>query len=340
MLVSFPRKVTLFIVEIGMQVLWLIDRVTNFDARDVFGFVKRFILGAILLFSVLFLGYSYYTGYLSKLAEVIFVGRIPQTQNVVVYYPIIVRNIPRPNITARSAFAIDETKGKIVFEKYSDLKLAPASTVKLMTALIALDLYSPEEVLKVSKDCTEVEGTKAWFPKESKYKVKDLVYSMLVGSEGDAACVLSSGKVNNVQFVDLMNKKAREIKMTSTYFSNPIGLDSINGGHFSTAEDLYKLASFAVSVPMIRDAVKTGAYIVTSVDKKFTVTLFNTNKLLWEVPGTIGVKTGTTTDAGEVLIYEYKDKLKNIFIVVMGSTDRFADTKAILDWINQSYVWE
>ena len=346
MSVSFPRKVMLFVVEIGMQVLWLIDRVTNFDARELFGFFKRFILGAIVIFSILFLGYSLYSGYLNKLAEVLFIDRISPVKNAVVYYPTIVRNIPRPAITAKSAFAIDKEgggipqKGKIVFEKDSNLKLAPASTVKLMTALVALNLYGPEEVLSVSKTCTEVESTKAWFPKESKYRVRDLVYSMLVGSEGDAACVLSSGKVNNGQFVDLMNKKAQELKMTSTYFSNPIGLDYINVANFSTAEDLYKLASFAVSVPVIQDAVKTPVYIVTSVDKKFTVTLFNTNKLLWEVSGTVGVKTGTTTDAGEVLIYEYKDKLKDIFIIVMGSTNRFADTKAVLDWINQSYVWE
>lgn len=340
MSISFPRKILLFIIEIGLQVLWLIDEATNFDWQDVVRVGKKTFIYGAPVFSVLFFGYAFYTGYLGKVAEGLFPANVPKTNVQVVSYPIVVRAIPQPIITAKSALAIEKNKGKVLFEKSSALKMPPASTVKLMTALVALDLYSPEKELTVPKECTQIEGTKAWFPEKSKFKVKDLVYSMLVGSAGDSACVLALGDITNGEFVDLMNKKASKIGMTATRFSNPIGLDNVNGGHYTTAADLYKLASFAVGVPFIENAVKTKSYVLISVDKTFATTIYATNKFLWEVPGTIGIKTGTTTDAGEVLIYEYKDDSKDIIVVVMGSENRFNDTKVILDWILSSYSWK
>jgi D-alanyl-D-alanine carboxypeptidase (penicillin-binding protein 5/6) len=218
--------------------------------------------------------------------------------------------------------------------------LAPASTVKLLTALVVLDLYSSSEELKVPKECTEIEGTKAGFPKGSVFMVGDLVNSMLVGSLGDSACVLASGRVTNGDFVALMNKKAVSIGMSSTRVTNPIGLDDDNGGNYSTASDLYKLAVYATNVPQIKDDVKTPMYILNASKEKYSGIIYNTNKFLWEIPNTVGIKTGTTAGAGEVLIYEYNDGPRDVIIVVMGSTDRFADTKNILDWVLASYAWK
>jgi len=235
---------------------------------------------------------------------------------------------------------MEKNKNRVLFEKNSGEVMVPASTVKLMSALVVLDIYDIEEEVVVKKECTETEGTKAWFPEGSKFKVKDLFNAMLIGSSGDAVCVLATSKVSEKEFVDLMNKKAKEIGMNSTVFSNSIGLDNINGGHHSTAFDLYKLAIYSMSKPRIKDSVKTNLYVLKSLDNRFTASIYNTNRLLWEIPGTVGVKTGTTESAGEVLIYEYKDELKDIFIIVMGSTDRFGDTKAILNWVTQSYSWK
>ena len=69
-------------------------------------------------------------------------------------------------------------------------------------------------------------------------------------------------------------------------------------------------------------------------------TIYNTNKLLWEIPNTVGVKTGTTVAAGEVLIYEYKDEIKDVVIIVMGSADRFTDTRNLLNWTFSTFLWE
>jgi D-alanyl-D-alanine carboxypeptidase (penicillin-binding protein 5/6) len=124
--------------------------------------------------------------------------------------------------------------------------------------------------------------------------------------------------------------------MENTQFTNPIGLD---GANYSTASDLYKLAKKVLQTEVLADIVKTQTYTLTSTDAKFTHTVYTTNKLLVEVPESIGIKTGTTVQAGEVLAYAYKKDDINLLIIVMRSNDRFADTKALLTWTLESFVF-
>lgn len=339
MTLSFPRKVILYLVEVGIRVLWVIDKITNFSLRDLLSFLKVFFASVISLIFVLFLVYSYRFDYLKMVAEGLFLSNDPISNSAFISSPIVVRKIPEPQISAKSALAVDRKTNKVLFEKEPSLKVLPASTVKLMTAAVSLDVYKLDEEVEVSRYCSSIEGTKAMLPEGKVFKVSDLISVMLVGSAGDAACTLATFKISEKDFVGLMNKKAKEIGMELTKFSNPVGLENINGGHYSTAWDLYKLAKYATSISFIKDVVGKNNYIISSVDNSFSTTLMNTNKLLWEVPGTIGVKTGTTENAGEVLVYEYKDGIEDVIIVVMGSKDRFGDTKLILNWINSSYSW-
>ncbi len=336
---SFPRKVILYVIEVGIKVLWIIDLITNFSIR-IFALWTRNILAFIVSFAFLiFLGYALSTGYLNEVAEGLLFST-GYSGNLAKTYPLLVKLIPFPQITSKSVLVMDKNKNRVLYEKNSHETMVPASTVKLMTALVVLDLYDLNEELVVSKECTEVEGTKAWFPEKSRFKVKDLFNAMLVGSSGDAACVLATSRVTEKEFVDLMNRKAREIGMNSTVFSNPIGLDNISGGHYSTASDLYKLAVYSLSKSLIEESVKTKLFVLSSLDGTFITSIYNTNRLLWDIPQTVGVKTGTTESAGEVLIYEYRDEKKDLIIIVMASTDRFGDTKMILDWVFDSYSWE
>lgn len=339
MSLSFPRKVLLYLIEIGIQVLWVVDRITNFDLKDFLRFIKRLFVVATSLIFIFFLGYSFQTGFLNKVAEGVFLSDVPVSTKVITAFPVITKSLPKPQLSAKSVLAVDRGTDRVLFERESSLKTLPASTVKLMTAVVSLDIYGFDEELKISRYCFNIEGTKAFLPENRTFKVEDLINGMLVGSAGDAACVLATSKLDEKDFVDLMNKKAQEIGMTATTFSNPVGLDNINGGHYSTAWDLYKLAKYATSTSFIKDSVRNGIYVVSSTDKIFSITLRNTNRLLLEIPGSVGIKTGTTENAGEVLIYEYKDNVKDIVIVVMGSRDRFADTKVILNWILDSYSW-
>lgn len=336
---DFIRKIGLVIIDIVISILWFVDRITSFTFRKVINFTKKFTIVVIAMGGLIFMGYFLYSGYLGTLFAYIFSDKTTQTQ-LSVFYPARIRYLPIPEMSAKSVLVVEREKGRVLFEKNSNDKLAPASTVKLLTALVVLDLYSPAEELKVSKECTEIEGTKAGFPKDSVFTTGDLVNSMLIGSLGDAACVLASNRVTNGAFVDLMNRKAASVGMTSTRVSNPIGLDDENGGNYSTASDLYKLAVYATNVPRIKEDVRTPMFILNSSKEKYSGIIYNTNKFLWEIPHTVGIKTGTTMGAGEVLIYEYSDGLRDIVIVVMGSLDRFADTKNILDWVLASYTWE
>jgi D-alanyl-D-alanine carboxypeptidase (penicillin-binding protein 5/6) len=336
---NFVRKIGLVVIDVVIRILWFVDRATRFTFKQATNLCKKIIVAATASAGLIVLGYFLYSGYLNNLFQYIFFDKTAQVQTRV-SYPARIRYLPMPGVSAKSILVMDRGKGRVLYEKNSNDKLAPASTVKLLTALVALDLYSPNEELSVPKECTEIEGTKAGFPKESVFTVGDLVNGMLIGSLGDSACVLASKRVTNGAFVELMNKKAASIGMLSTKVSNPIGLDDVNGGNYSTASDLYKLAVYSTNIPRIREDVRTTTYILHSSTEKYSGIIYNTNKFLWEVPNTVGIKTGTTLGAGEVLIYEYSDGLRDIVIVVMGSSDRFSDTKNILDWVLSSYTWK
>ncbi|OGC65097.1 hypothetical protein A2326_04075 [candidate division WWE3 bacterium RIFOXYB2_FULL_41_6] len=255
-------------------------------------------------------------------------------------FPKIAEDLPAPYVTSLSAIVADRRNDKILYSKNSGVILPPASTTKLMTAIVALDVYDLDETVKMVPECSSVESTKVFLWEGMSYYARDLINAMLVGSAGDAACVLARNKVEYELFLRKMNDKASALGMKSTNFSNPIGLDGDNGEHVSTAEDLYLLAKAAIKDPFIRKAIRTQEYTLTSVNKEFRTKVQNTNKALWEVEGTLGIKTGTTEGAGEVLLYEYADLEKDLVIVVMASSDRFGDTYKLLDWVNEKYSWK
>ena len=189
-------------------------------------------------------------------------------------------------------------------------------------------------------DCLAINTTKLWLPNVESFKVSDLITGILVSSAGDAACALATGKTSYTEFVQKMNEKAEVLGMKNSYFSNPVGLDGYANTHYSTAQDLYLLARAATSNELIKSSVSIKDYVLSSEDGDFNLKLTNTNRLLWDQSGSIGIKTGTTLEAGEVLIYEYKDEVRDLIIVVMGSSDRFSDTKKLLDWSLGNYSWE
>jgi serine-type D-Ala-D-Ala carboxypeptidase (penicillin-binding protein 5/6) len=244
------------------------------------------------------------------------------------------RDIPYPYLTARSAVVIDRTKSKVLFDLNGNERLAPASTTKLMTAIVARDLYDSESEITVPSFCTTIESTKVGWKESDSPALSDLMSTLLIASAGDSACILANNKVSYSEFLELMNSKAVEIGMKNTVFSNPIGLDGVEGTHFSTAHDLYLMTVASMNDPEIRALVAEKEHIFGESK------VFNTNRLLWEIPGSIGVKTGTTMAAGEVLIYEYADEDKDVVIIVMGSKDRFTDTRNLLKWAQDSFTWK
>ncbi len=334
MRLSIHKKILISLIRFVAKVLWFFDL---FAQNLIYIFLivtyTSFLLGAY---------YFYKTNLLNYVAEYIFVDHeymfvgTPDLTSMPLKRP----DGTKPQISAIAAVVYDVKSGKVLYSKNADEKLAPASTTKLMTALVALDTYDLNEKIKIPADCTEIDSTKAWIPAGDEIKVRDALYAMLIGSAGDVACTLASVKIPYNLFIEKMNNKAGDINMYSSHFVNPIGLDGFKGSHYSTANDLYKLAAFAISNETVRNIVSTKEYTIKSLNSAFSTTVYNTNSLLWQIPQSIGIKTGTTAGAGEVLIYGWRDDKKELIVVVMGSFDRFYDTRALLNWTLSNYVWK
>ena len=242
-----------------------------------------------------------------------------------------------PDISAASYIVVSTKKNKILAAKNSDVKLPPASTTKILTGLLAIQEFDFEEVVEVPAFCTKLEGSKIGLAPGEKINVESLLYGLLVASAGDAACTLSAHKFSSGTFIVKMNILAKQIGLTNTNFNNVVGFDTEEETHVSTARDLYLMTREAMKNGVFRKIVGTEETTIYSDDLKFSHHIRSTNQLLFEVPGTLGVKTGKTPKAKEVLVYSYQKNGDEIITVVMGSDDRFGDTKELINFVNTNY---
>ena len=237
-------------------------------------------------------------------------------------------------LQAKSAFAIDIDTGAVLYDKNSQETAMPASTSKVITALVAFDAYDLSHKIIVPK--VVVEGTKIGLTEGEEITVKDLLYALLVSSANDAAEVLASDYPGGREmFIASMNIKAQSLGLESSLFLNPTGLDEV--GQTTTAQDLVKASFYAMQNPTFATIVGTKRYSITDDDGQVTHNLNNINKLLWEVDGVKGVKTGKTDGARENLLTYIERGQAKVMIAILGSADRFEETKRLVDWIFSSY---
>lgn len=261
-----------------------------------------------------------------------------ETQSVATkIIPLINDNVAFPIFSAQSVMAIDVDSGTPLFEKNPDGKLFPASTTKIITYLVAKDVFALDSVLTVGR--VSVEGQKMGLVQGEAMRVEDLLYGLLVYSANDAAEVLAANfPGGRALFVEAMNQKAKDIGLTSSHFKNPSGLDE--DGHLTTARDLGVATKQAMRDEFFRIVVATKDKEVKSVNGKIVHHLTNVNKLLGEVDGVMGVKTGWTEFARENLVTYVQKDGKTVSIVLLGSKDRFGETKELIDWIFDNYAWQ
>ncbi|MFZ3301875.1 MAG: D-alanyl-D-alanine carboxypeptidase family protein [Microgenomates group bacterium] len=251
--------------------------------------------------------------------------------------PVLKEGTSYPILSAQSVMAVDLTSGVTLYEKDPNKPLLPASTTKIVTALVAIDTYQPEQVLKVGR--VVVEGQKMGLVMGEEIKFIDLLNGLLIYSANDAAEVLAQNHPGGRDlFIGLMNKKVKDLGLTNTHFTNPVGLDS--GAQYSTTRDLVVVAKEAMKNQTFAEIVGTKEKIVKSVDNRFTHRLYNINKLLGEVDGVKGVKTGWTENARENLVTYVDKNNRKVMVVVLGSSDRFGETKELIEWIYTNYAWE
>lgn len=245
--------------------------------------------------------------------------------------------VPVPVVTAQSVYIYDPDSGTTIYAKNSETTVYPASTTKLMTALVALGHYDLDEVLTV-ESASDVLGQSIHLAKGDRLTVESLLYGLLVDSGNDAAVVLAENYPGGYnQFVAKMNQKARELDLVKTDFTNVTGLSNPN--HVTTAKDMTVIGNEAIKNAVIRKIVATKSITISDVtgEKKFF--LESTNKLLG-LTGVKGLKTGWTPQSGECLITLVTRDGKSIVITLLNSTDRFGESIKLIDWVYDNFSWK
>lgn len=251
--------------------------------------------------------------------------------------PVNVNKTAEPNLSAVAAVAIDQQSGAILFQKNAFRIYAPASTTKLMTALVARETYTTGTILTVP-DLSSVGGTQIGLRKGEQLSLESLLEGALIPSGNDAAYTIAYNHPQGLQtFIELMNQKSQQLHLTNTYFENPTGFDG--EVHRTTAYDLALLAREVMKDQLLRSIVGTKQSTIFDLSGKQKHVVKNTNQLLLSDETVVGVKTGTTEEAGQVLITQFERAGNQVVIVVLGSSDRYADTTAINQWVLGSYNW-
>lgn len=247
----------------------------------------------------------------------------------------ITNNAFPPIVTAEGVYVVELDSFSTLYEKNSRTKFFPASTTKIITALVAVDLYKPERIITVNQ--ASIEGQIMNLVPNERITAENLLYGILVHSGNDAAYALANEHGFD-DFIKMMNIKAMEIGMKDSHFKNPAGLDDFE--QMTTPFDLALAGRELLQDPYLRKMVSTKEIIISDVDYRQFHTLTNVNKLLGEVQGLGGLKTGYTELAGENLVSFYRKDNHDYIIVIMKSQDRFLDTRSIVDWIdtNVSYT--
>ncbi|MCO6452323.1 MAG: D-alanyl-D-alanine carboxypeptidase [Caldilineales bacterium] len=239
--------------------------------------------------------------------------------------------IAGPEVAARSAILVDDSSGEKLWGKDENAALPMASTTKMMTALVALETLSPDQVVTVPQAALIGDASMGLQAGDG-VTVETLLYGALLPSGNDAAMTLALAAAGTTEaFVERMNARAADWGLTQTHFENPHGLDE--PGHISSATDLAGLARQVLDSPVLAKIVATPQ----TTQQGYALT--STNELLTTYPGANGVKTGTTDEAGQVLVAAATRRGGSPLSVVLNSPDRFAESARLLDFYFDHWAW-
>jgi len=219
--------------------------------------------------------------------------------------------------------------GRILYAERPQQERAMASITKMMTALLVLEHASPNEIVTVPKVATTIGESSVGLRAGERLTVRELLTALLVYSANDAAYALAAhvGDGDVGRFVAMMNAEAKKLGLRHTHYARPDGLDA--PGHYSSAGDVFKLARIVMRKPLYEQLVTIRS---TTVDGR---PITNRNDLLFTYPGTIGVKTGHTDDAGWSEVAAARRDGVTIYAVLLGGPSRVqrnADLARLLDW--------
>lgn len=222
-------------------------------------------------------------------------------------------------IHAKAAIVVDTNKS-VIYAKNQDVKLPPASTTKLVTAMVALDHLKPEETIVVSRNAARVRSVRPRLRANDELTVENLLHLALMKSINSAAVTLAEEIGGSEDgFVELMNQKAVEIGAVNTRFANASGLPE--GTQFTTVYDLTLIMNEALKYPLIKEILGKKECSIATPEGK-SLLLRNTNRLLWATDSMIGGKTGYTGAAQHCFVGAFQTEDGPIFTAVLGTTSR------------------
>ncbi len=236
-----------------------------------------------------------------------------------------------PSLSAQSAVLIEAESGKVVWEKDAHLCLPMASTTKIMTALVALELASPDTVICVDGRAVGTEGSSVYLCEGENLTLEQLLYALMLESANDAAVAIAIGVSGSEEaFVDAMNAKATSLGLSDTHFANPHGLDA--EAHYTTAYELGRIAQAALKNPLFKTIVSTRKTTIPHQNTDGVRLLVNHNKMLRQYEGCIGVKTGYTQKSGRCLVSAAERDGVTVIAVTINSPDDWKDHTKLLNY--------
>lgn len=285
--------------------------------------INNFLILAIFLFANIIL--------ISTLVYLVFLTQRNSTVEVrqavkSAYIPLLDKSIRDIHVNSKAFIIYDPQSRVVIAGKNEHFRFSPASSAKIMTALIVIEEYSLEKAL-VAENLANVEGSKMKLEEQESITVENLLYGLMLPSANDAAYVLAENYEGEIkQFVRRMNEKAKALKLENTHFIDPSGYSD---GNYTTAFDLARLASYAIGNEKFKQIVSTKEKTVYDVSGQIAHKLSNLNELLGTY-GISGIKTGFTEEAGGVFVASINYEGRTYVIVVLNSQDRFEDTKNII----------
>lgn len=253
------------------------------------------------------------------------------------YVQVINQTKDEPTLNSRIAVAYDRKSGEVIWGKDENKRTAMASTTKIMTAIVTLENCDLTQTVTISKKSAGTGGSRLGLKADDKITMNDLLYGLMLKSGNDAAVAIAETVGGSVEgFAELMNEKAKELKLENTHYVTPHGLDDPE--HYTTAVELAKLADYALQNETFAKIVNTKNYTVTI--NGYPKSISNTNELLGYLEGVNGVKTGFTNNAGRCLVTSVnRTGFEIITVILQADTKKFrtADSIKLIEYIYKNY---
>lgn len=240
-------------------------------------------------------------------------------------------------IYAYSALLMDKKTGRVLWEKKGLEKRAMASTTKIMTCIMALELCELDEIVEVSKNASKAPRVKLYIKPGEHYYLEDLLHALMLVSSNDVAVAIAEHVAGSTEeFCKIMTNKAKEIGAINTCYKTPNGLDA--EGHYTTAYDLALITRYALDNEKFLKIINTPEKSFTEIDSGKQFSVNNKNAFLNMYDGANGVKTGYTSQAGYCFVGSVKHEELELISVVLASgwvnnkTYKWSDTKKIMNY--------